>query len=146
MLPDQIASQWDILKPAIEASLPSNTVGSEVGMNNLLKSLVSGKMHCWILTDVDESEPYALATTSFLVDPIGAVSLFVYSLYGYKPIPMDLWIEGFKGLQKWASSKGCSNVLAFTDNKRVMDIVENIGGNVQQVVVSLEVSNNGKDL
>jgi len=146
MLPDQVADQWNILKPAIEASLPSNTAKSDLGMNNILKALIGNKMHCWILTDTEESEPYALATTSFVVDPIGAVSLFIYSLYGYKPIPMELWIDGFKGLQKWAMKNGCSNVLAFTDSKRVMDIVKDLGGNTQQVVVSLEVNSNGENI
>ncbi len=146
MLPEQISNQWNILKPAIEASLPSNTVKSDEGLNNILKALLSNKMHCWVLTDKAESEPYALATTSFIVDPIGAVSLFVYSLYGYRPIPMELWIEGFKGLQDWALKNHCANVLAFTDNKRVMSIVEDLGGNVQQVVVNLEVSSNGKNI
>lgn len=147
LYPEQVSEQWDVIKPAIEASLPVNAIRTEEGMNNILDHILANRMQCWLIAEKQRDEDvYALLLTYTLLDPIGASSVFIYALYGYRPVPMEMWISSFKQLQGWARKNNCVNIIAFTDNQKVVNLVRNLGGNANQVLVSLEVNGNGKDI
>lgn len=143
MLPDQVADQWETIWPAIEIALPtSDSVGS--AKTSILKSMMSGEMDCWIMKSESNDDIYALATTCLFHNPSGSRSLFIYSLYGFRQIPFEMWTASFETLIRWASSKGCSEVLAYTSNEKLISLARRLGGNTSNVLVTLPVSHNGK--
>lgn len=143
MLPEQINTQWEIIRPAIEEAMPHEYVPDERYMTNVLESLLSDKMHCWLIVDGEDVK--ALCVTNFVVDPGGEQSLFIYALYGYKPVPLSMWTNAFESLGKWAKRYNCAEVIAFTDsgNEGVLRIVGNLGGSADRVVVRIPVNSNG---
>ena len=46
---DQIAKHWDVIKFGIQESVPPITYGSQNTLNNMLQSMLTGQMQCWVL-------------------------------------------------------------------------------------------------
>jgi hypothetical protein len=88
---------------------------------------------------VDEDRVHALFTTMFFNDPCRVRSLFIYSLYAYEVVSLEMWKSAFDSLKVWARGNKCRYVIAYTENKRILEIVRSLGGNTSKVIVSLEV-------
>lgn len=136
--PDQVSERWESLSVAIEKSLPPFLKGGTIKMENILEAIVKDMMHCWVIED--DGKLAALATTTFMPDPgTKLVSLFIYTITALRPVDINEWREAFISLRKWAKKRGCSNVIAFTDVDRVIEIVKSLGGTANQVVVTLPI-------
>ena len=144
MLPNQISEQWEILWPAIEASLPPTGGAGDTEVNNILEALLAGRMQAWI--SKREGRVMALVTTAFVED-IGTKvrNLLIYSIYGYGPITDTLVKEGIMTLRKFAVRCGCKNIIAYTNVKRIIDMFEDIGGAADSVFLSMSVNGELKD-
>ena len=142
MLPEQASLQWETLKPAIESAVPEEFMCEEY-MTNVLKAIVKGDMHCWLL--VEGKDVAAMGITSFLDDPGGGKSLFIFALYSYMPVSLEKWADAFNMLKRWAAVHGCGSVLAYTDsgNEAILRIARSVGGDVSRTLVTLPVGSNG---
>ncbi len=143
LLPDDITKHWDEISEAISKALPPFTKRTRGRMNSILASLLSGKMHCWVVTEYNKDNDitilYALATTEITIDPVSYTkNLLIFSLYAFQPVPFKLWEDGFDTLSKFAKVHECDNILAFTDIPRIEEIVKKIGGSVTSLI-KLEV-------
>ena len=54
LLPDQISKFWDIIKYALEQTLPPFVIKHSDNMNYILSSLLSGKTSCWVSYEKNE--------------------------------------------------------------------------------------------
>ena len=136
--PDQVSERWESLKVAIEKSLPPFLKDGPIKMENILEAIVKDIMHCWVIED-DEGLA-AIATTTFMPDPgTQLISLFIYTITSLRPVDINEWQENFKVFAKWGRSRGCSNVIAFTDVDRIVEIAKSLGGTANQVVVTLPI-------
>ena len=54
LLPEQVAKNWETFKDAIEASLPPVVGQASDRMNNILKSVLIGKVESWISFQEEE--------------------------------------------------------------------------------------------
>lgn len=107
-------------------------------LNNAYEALLKDTMHCWVLSE--GNTVYAIATTTFTQDKCAGVkSLLVYSLFGFKNIPRNLWKEGIEAIRSFARGKGCDMISAFTSNKRVLQIAEELGGNTEEVLIKFKL-------
>ena len=137
--PDQIGEKWDTIKLSIELSIPPILQGGEIRMNNILDALLTDIMQCWTVEN-EQGELCAILTTTFMPDPgTRLISLFVYSIYGIKPLDINMWREGFSELRSWARSKGCCNIVAFTNVPKIIQIVKTFGGSANQVLVTIPI-------
>jgi hypothetical protein len=118
---------WDELAPAIEVALPPTTESSEHVMNNILGALLGERMQCWLLTD-DEERIQAVCTTMVMGDPASnSTYLLIYSLYAYdNVVDQRFWDIGMTELKKFAESKGCISVCAYSVDNAIDRIAKRL--------------------
>ncbi len=140
LLPEQIAQFWDIIKYAIEESLPPIAGEGSDKMNRILTSLLSGKSECWISYTVDgkQRKLEGVGITKIQYDDVSDTkNLLVYCLYSWEGINRSSWTSGFKSLVKYASSKGCNRIIGYTEVPFIADMVKKLGGEARYTFISL---------
>jgi len=118
LLPEQISNFWNVIKYAIEQSLPPFVTRHSDSMNRILSSLLSGKTSCWASYERggEGSKFNAIVLTKILYDDTSHTkNLLLYSVYGYTQIEPKFWMEGFAFFSKHAIAQGCDRLVAYTD-------------------------------
>lgn len=139
LLPDQISRLWDIIKYAIEQSVPPVEGDSPDKMNNILAELLSYKKQCWAsyVVDGDERTFEGIIVTQVMDDSTGGTrSLLMYCAYGYSKVAKESWVKGIGTLSKYAESKGCSRILAYTDLPYMIEKARELGGEARYTLVT----------
>ena len=124
---ERIVEYWDMIRHALIEGMPSMSakVDVEKVAINILELAQAGAVDIWMLGD--NGKLYAIMTTVPTYDAIsGTRALIVYSLYGYRLTPTELWQEAFETLSVYAASIGCQNISAFTDTKAVVSIAKKL--------------------
>jgi len=139
-----VANYWDVIKYGVEQSLPpsSGEITPEK-MNTVLASLMYDKAKCWVSYEGDESKNKinAIVITQEVVDEISETkNLLLYSVFSHEGIGSKAWDEGFNTLVKYAASRGCESLLAFTDNKGLIDLAEHFGGDVSLRLIKIPLN------
>ena len=137
--PDQVTEHWDVIKFGIQESVPPITYGSQNTLNNMLKSLLTGEMQCWVMMNGTQ-KIQGVATTTITKDGCSGVkNLMIYSVYGLTFIDDETWAENLKGLRKFAKANSCHRIISFTAVDRLIDLTKSLGGSADFTFVSLEV-------
>ena len=142
LLPDQISQYWDIIKYAVEQSLPPIAGEGPDKMNKILTSLISGESECWAsyTTDGEQRRFEGIVITKITLDDVSNTkNLLIYCLYGYEMVDKSSWTSGFKSLVKYADSKDCHRIIGYTDVPLISKTVERLGGEAKYTFVSLPV-------
>jgi len=145
LLPDQIAKFWDVIKYAIEESIPPIATWTPNMTNKILSSLLCGGAHCWIsyIIEGEQRKLEAVVVTKILYDDISDTrNLLIYCLSSYETNMGSSWLNGLKTLVKFATSKGCKNIVAYTDVPSIIKIVKKLGGETNQTFISLPLLKN----
>uniref|UniRef100_A0A6M3JA18 N-acetyltransferase domain-containing protein n=1 Tax=viral metagenome TaxID=1070528 RepID=A0A6M3JA18_9ZZZZ len=129
LLPEQVSEHWDKIKLAVEKSLPPLVGEGPEKMNNILMSLLDGYLQCWLSFRDDGREGVGFVITSILSDRCSDTnSLLLYCIYGFKKTKGSDWIEGYEALRKFAKSRGCYRIVAYTKEENLIRIAERFGG------------------
>ena len=140
LLPDQISKFWDIIKYAIEESLPPIVGESPDKMNKILTALLIGKAHCWASYTKGEKENIfeGIVITKILYDDLSDTKNFlIYCLYGYEDVNRESWLRGFKSLVKFAISQGCSQIIGYSNIPLILRMVDKLGGETKYTFVKI---------
>ena len=133
LLPDQISKLWDIIRYALEDS-PPLTVGNINSrlISNILTAALSGEIDVWVsYTKEGELKLDGIILTSFEIDKfVKEKSLLIYYLYSYRDADVSRWIKGLKSLAKYAKTRNCSKIMAYTNVPTMINISEKLGGNI----------------
>jgi hypothetical protein len=123
LLPDQISKWWEIIWPTIEASLPP-TAGSDIAISrNILSSLLSDNMQCWVDYVRDENKVMikGIGTTTFVYDLCtNAKFLLIYTAYAVEKTSSEEWIEGYNTIVNFAKKSNCERIVAYTQNPKIV--------------------------
>ncbi len=141
LLPDQVSRFWDIIKFAIEESLPPVAYDHPDKMERILSSLLSGKAECWAsyIRDEETTRFEGVVITRILHDDVSITNnLLIYCLYGYERIEKDSWIKGLHALAKYANSRNCSRIIAYTDIPYVTELAKKLGGEARYTFLSFD--------
>ena len=144
LLPDKISKFWDIIQYAISQSLPPTVGDHPDKMNRILSSALSGSIDIWAsYNKKDEKGTFeGIVLTKFLYDDSsGTNNLLIYCLYGYKDVNRSSWMDGYKALSKYAKSKNCSRIIAYTDVPALIEKANRFGGNTQYTLISVDIDN-----
>jgi len=139
LLPDQIAKFWDIIKYAIEESLPPIVTKDSDSMNRILSTLLSGKISCWVSYDKSEeiSKFNAVILTKIIFDDATYTkNLLLYSVYAYAEdqIASKFWMEGFAFMSKYALAQGCDRLIAYTDVPYLIEMAKLYDADMQTFI------------
>ena len=131
---------WDIIRYAIEQSLPPITGEHPDKMKKILMSLLSGKSQCWINSDIGEGRRVleaVVVTRIFYDDASDTRSLLIYCLYGYDFVKQSSFTSALKALVKYAKSESCERIIAYTDKPGVVKLVNRLGGDTSHTFISI---------
>lgn len=131
ILPDQIASNWDVIGYSVQQSLPSQVEDVEGILSNVLMALLSGNMDCWVISSKD-NKIEGIATTQILWDEASRVkTLLVYSVYSYGNISEQNWNKCLGTIREFAKNRGCHKISAFSGNERLVNLMTKLGADKQ---------------
>ena len=140
VLPNQVCDHWDVVSYGIQQSLPPITIESPRRMNNILESLLLGRMDLWI--GLEEDKVRGLVVTAFSYDKNSDVQdLLIYSIYGFEDLSTELIMEGMETLKKFAVSNGCKRVTAYSKVEAVINMMKRFGSEEYSY---LSISANGE--
>ena len=137
LLPEQVSRLWDIIKYAIEQSLPPIVTRHSDNMNRILAALLSNKMSCWIsYTKTEEMSKFdAVILTKFIFDDATYTkNLLLYSVYGYAKLESRHWMEGFAFMSKYALSQGCDKLIAYTKVPYLVEMAKQYDADMQTFI------------
>lgn len=132
LLPDQVASYWEVIWPAIEGALPP-TASEDGGerKNWILSRLLSDRMQCWALIERSKDGDqiiYGIGTTTITEEMCsGARDVLLYSVYAFPGLRKDHLIDAFSAISKWAKSQGCKRLVGYSSNPEWMKTAEKFG-------------------
>jgi len=144
LLPDQVSAFWDVIKFAIEESLPPVVGEGPDKMNRILTTLLCGRAQCWAsYNKVDETRKFeGLVVTKIVLDEISNTkNLLIYCLYGYEEVNKKSWLEGLKTLVKFATAQDCSRIIGYSDVPLLLRLAERLGGETKYSFVSIPLFN-----
>lgn len=141
LLPDQISKFWDVIKYAVEQSLPPVVGESPNKMQNILASAMDGSIDVWASYEkTDKNKFEGIVLTEFLHDKGSRTNnLLIYCLYGYNDVSNESWVSGLESIIKYASGRKCNQVVAYSDNPHIIKIVKRLGGEAKYTFLSFNV-------
>lgn len=145
---DQIVDCWDLIKEGLEEALPYPIAGRhKYRESNILSSLLSGAMDCWLAYEKDEENEtillYSAILASVYVDECtGNRSFYVFAQLGFRDVPRKMWREGFNALIKYAKSQGCHMLTAHTNVPGVIETFKRLGGSAEYTYITLPLEGN----
>ena len=157
LLPEQIAEHWNVIKYAVENSLPP-IAGNEHPdrTNRILSAALAGRISVWASYErVDEYRIKfeGVVLTKILYDDVsGTKQLLIYSIFGYNQVSKESWNQALVTLSTYAVNKKCSQIIAYTDHEYIKKIAIQLGGTsrhfisfeVNEIVKSLNNLDGGK--
>ncbi len=143
LTPEQVSNFWDVIKYAVEESLPPITGEHPDRMNHILSALLSGKAQCWAsyarIGEVGKFEGIVL--TRILVDDLSMTkNLLIYCLYGYEEVEEGSWLTGLKALIKFAKSRNCSRIIAYSEIPYIIKLASKLGAETNYTFVSFNLN------
>jgi hypothetical protein len=135
LLPGDISEYWDIISYGLDRSLPPVANGTE-RMNNILASLLAGSMDCWIGSEGDKIVGMMITAVSEDVCS-GTRDLIIYALYGYNRLPGELWVKGYSLLSRYAKSKNCGRITAYTNVSSLIEISKRFGASTEYTYITV---------
>lgn len=144
LLPEQISEYWDLIAPSIEGSLPPFVYASKEKMINILYALLSSDMQCWFIVNSKESikgkNIIAIVTTTIIEEGASKIkNLQIFTLFSRKVLTDSLFKDAYNTLSKFAKSKGCFRIVAYSDVERIISVVSRLGGETKYKFITLEV-------
>ena len=142
--PEDVAKSWEVFAPLIAKSIPPALGGNESTMTSILEAIMVETLDCWVLLgrNSDNQNMSAFATSHIVEDELtNEKSLLIYTLTAMPKavITMEDWSDALKTLRKYAHSKGCSYISAFTDIPNVVSLAKRVGANTKTTFIRLEV-------
>lgn len=129
LLDSQISAYWDILKFALENSLPPTADETPEKMNNILQSLLLGKLQAWVLSDdVEVQQVKMVVFTRISIDESSETSqLLLYALYSFTPLDAAGVDTMYRTLFKFAKHNKCNRAVAYSDNPNMISVAAKYG-------------------
>lgn len=139
LLPDQVLREWEVIKHAIMNSTYEQIFSTDDKVRDHLREILLGTMHVWAVLDAQE-QLVAVGTTRFSHDlTMGVRRLEIYSLYGFKEFTLEQWAECFVSLQRFAKAQNCSYIIALSDQERIIQMAQKVGGDSSQRLLVFNV-------
>jgi len=131
LTPEQVMEYWPQIRECIEVSLPPLVRQNSKALLRIQESLLLRRLECWIASETrDLTKSLGVATTCFVTDEISLTkNLLVYTATTVASHSQEMWSKCYEVLAKYATSRGCKNIIAYSELPEVISLVERIGGN-----------------
>ena len=137
LLPDQIMTHWEEIKPYIQQALPE-IYQNDLAMLRIQENLLTNAMQGWMA--IIEGEPRGFLTTTTVIDEIsGTQNLLLYTFFAAAGVEQQTYIEGIETIRKFAHSRGCQNIIAYSSNMFVIRLAHGLGANIDTRLIYFKV-------
>jgi hypothetical protein len=133
--PTDVSAHWEMLKTVVAYEVEEKD--RERACSEILKHLMSGYMDCWVA--MKEGAVVSVITTLVTQEPTGQRFLHIHSLRAFKGMVAEVATNVIESLETVARGKGCSKIVGFTTDQRIIGIVKHHGGNTDTVMIKMEV-------
>jgi len=100
-------------------------------MLSILSSFITGRLHCWIITNDETNAITGILTTAVIPEPItNQRSLLIYTISTVDGGELRAVIRDFQRLVEFAKSVGCEKIMAYTANPRISSLMKRLGWDV----------------
>jgi hypothetical protein len=143
LLPEQVSKLWDVIKYAIEQSVPPSTGEHPDKMNRILAAALSGRIDVWASYVVEGNKRTfeGIAVTQFLYDDASGIrNMLLYCVYGYNSPTKYSWATGLSALVEYAKANGCTNIVAYTQDDEIVRLASHLGADTSYRFISFNVS------
>lgn len=143
LLPEQVSKFWNIIKYAIEQSLPPIAYEHPDKLNRILSAALSGKVEVWASYKKDQEENIleGIVITKILYDDASNTkNLLIYCLYGYEKVDSNSWLIGLTAIAKYAKSRKCNQIIAYSDLPYIINVAKYLGGETKYTFLSFDVN------
>jgi hypothetical protein len=128
LMPEQISDQWELVREVIVGSRPHDLIKYDT--NSVLEELLLGVKDCWASVN-GKGVPEGMVITE-VSSFNGHKQLFIFALYTFENVSEDSWLKGAGTLVKYAQSKGCKGIAAYSNVDSVIKFTERLGGDASQ--------------
>jgi len=134
-----ISAQWHVLEPSILLGLTLDPKDSKAGLD-ILRMVQQGQLQVWALygamSDEDAPEMFGTLTTMFTCEwPARQRELLVFSWHTAYPIERKALRAGFEPVVDYAQRKGCTGMVLYTRNPKVVSVARRLGFMEDQTVM-----------
>jgi hypothetical protein len=143
LLPENISSNWEVIKHAIKSALPPFAIDTPDKINRIMESCLMGDLEVWVYYDFAEESGLKIKnilTTKVITDPdSNTKNLLMYSIYSYDHTERPDWEEGYTLLMEYANSQGCAAIIGYTKDLFLLKFAKDKGADVDVRFVKLPV-------
>lgn len=143
LIPDQISQLWDMIRYALENSPPIAIENRDDNwINNILTQAMNGSISIWASYNKQDNNVKfeGIVITSFEVDKfVKQKSLLIYYVFAFRHTAIDTWTSGLDTLRKYAKSRNCSRILAYSNVPDIIKISEKLGGDVSTTFITFNI-------
>lgn len=143
LMPSQCAGEWqEPLQRAIQVGFsPDN---NPKGVETVMAQLKRGRYRAYVLgaslPEQPEQAAVAIAICYRVIDEaLGQYVFFIWALLGTEHLAGEDWQQGFRMLRDEARKLQCNRIQAISNNPRVIELVEQLGGKADKRLINLEV-------
>ena len=135
----EIRKDWSTFKKYLEESLPPTSNGLPINIDEVFAKLMTDEMQMWLFLN-EKAEVLGFLITAYSKElGFDFLNLVIYAVVATMPIDENMWKEAYSIVRNFAKKQECKRIIAFTSNPRVLEIVNNLGGDTSFHVVTLEV-------
>ncbi len=142
---EQIAEGWPLIRATLNRALLPVIGEDGLTYDRILEGLLNGALQCWVSFDYVDEEKAKKKVDVVLITQIvtdewsGSKSLYIYSLAAVSKTSPKTWIDGLKALMKWGRSRGCSRVIAHSNNEDIIKRVDSLGADTSYRFISFPI-------
>jgi len=139
-MPDQISNYWEDIRAGMNEALPPGAPDRD---QRLLAKMLGGIVQVWIsYYRGQDEEPIVdgAVLTTVVEDRVhDSRSLLIYALWAIDETHYNTWQEGMEAMKKYAKGRMCNRVIGYTDEEKVLSLVEALGGEARYTFVTFDI-------
>ena len=129
---EQVMQHWPYVRECILLALPPYITTNADNIIRIQEQLLIGSLECWACIQDETGEFYGVMTTQIVVDEATlSKNLFIFSVTITEEHEHSIWQEGYVYMSKYAKSKGCSSIIAYTNQVSVTELARQLGADVE---------------
>ena len=139
MMPEQVMHYWDNIKEALKGTLPPYVTDSPDKMMKIQAGFLGELVQCWVSVN-DKPDVVGFVVTRVLYDDFtDSTNLLIISIYTFEKSTKEDWLGGFETIRKFAKGRGCDKIIAYTNEDKILKVVEMFGGVAEYTFVSIDL-------
>jgi len=113
----------------------------DLALLEIQSQLLVEKLQCWFaLADQGSDMVYGVMTTGIVRDEFsGTNNLLIYTVTVTDAHPSSLWEEAYIPLRIYAKSLLCTEIVAYSNQPRMLEIAERLGADTSWRLIQLPI-------